>query len=322
MHINDDYFVNISDCRSRLHISGDMVYRYGQRIKDNNLSDFGAYTASKKYSEEPYIGGVYFHELRALFDMSKWLSSGTPQSFVRDVWLGDEELQLMTARSKEGSKEGLFVAAWGGHNAQHHNHNDVGNVIVFVDGEPFFIDTGPQGYTNRSFGPDRYKKWSLSSAYHNVPAVNGIFQGGSRDFKAVNVEYKSNNSYAQLSMDIAEAYPKEANLNSWHRTIRLNRNKNIEISDSYSLKDKVSEIFLTLMTPCTVKETERGKIELQNNGITAYLLYEPDKVTFTVETVEIEDNSLKSAWGNKLYRILLYSENPRLKDKWKLEISQ
>ncbi|MCK4967186.1 hypothetical protein KAS50_09145, partial [bacterium] len=137
VHINDDYYVNISDCRPQLNISGDMVYRFGQRIKDSQLIDFGAYAAARRYSKEPcvngitpHINGLDFHELRALFNMSKWLSTDTPAPLVRDVWLGDEELQMMTARSEKGSKKGLYVAAWGGHNNQHHNHNDVGNVIV------------------------------------------------------------------------------------------------------------------------------------------------------------------------------------------------
>lgn len=322
VHINDDYYVNISDCDQRLNIPGDMVYRYGQRIKDSKLSDFGAYAAARQYSEEPCINGIDFHELRALFNMSKWLSTDTPAPLVRDVWLGDEELQMMTARSEEGSKKGLYAAAWGGHNGQHHNHNDVGNVIVFVDGNPFIIDIGRQGYTNKTFGPDRYKKWSMQSAFHNLPTVNGIMQGGGREFKAANVNYKSNNSYAQLTMDIAAAYPPEAQLDSWVRTVRLNRNKNIEISDSYSLKNKVSKITLSLMTPCTVTEKEKGILELENNGVTALLRYNSDKLTPVVENINIKDELLTPMWGSRIYRILFHTENPPLKDKWKLNISQ
>lgn len=322
VHISEDYYVNISDCNQILHIPGDMVYWYGQRIKDKQLSDFGAYTAARQYSKRPSVRGLDFHELRSLFNMSMWLLNDTPAPLVRDVWLGDEELQMMTARSKEGSAEGLYVAAWGGHNQQHHNHNDVGNFIVFIDGKPLLIDTGPQGYTSESFGPDRYKKWTLQSAYHNLPTVNGVLQGSGREFKATNVDYKSNNSYAQLTMDIAASYPPEAQLNSWIRTVRLNRNKKIEITDSYTLQNTVSDITLSLMTPCNVTIKDNGIILLQNNTVSATLMYDADKLTPDIETVSTEDERLRPFWGSHLYRILLRSNNPPLKDKWKLTISK
>jgi hypothetical protein len=321
MHINDNYYVNISDCPSRLHIPGDMVYRYGERINDEQLTAFGAYAAAKQYVENPFIRNLDFHELRGLFNMSQWLSTNSPAPLIRDVWLSDEELQMMTARSDNGTSDGLYVAGWGGHNGQHHNHNDVGNLIVFIDGVPMLIDTGPQGYTSKSFGPDRYQKWSLSSAYHNLPTINGIMQGGGREFKATDVIYKSNNAYAQLTMDIAQAYPPEAQLISWVRTIRLNRNKNIEITDSYSLKNDINEISLGLMTPCTVTERDEGILELKNNGVTALLKYDPAKVTLEVETIVLEDEWLKPAWGDKIYRILMRSENPPLSDKWNVIIT-
>jgi hypothetical protein len=45
-------------------------------------------------------------------------------------------------RDREGSTDGLYVAAWESHKEQRHNHNDVGNVIVYVDGAPVFVDAG------------------------------------------------------------------------------------------------------------------------------------------------------------------------------------
>src|SRR2546430_9673482 len=41
----------------------------------------------------------------------------------------------------------LFRSAWGGHNAQSHNHNDVGNFIVYGDGRPVLIDLGVETYS-------------------------------------------------------------------------------------------------------------------------------------------------------------------------------
>lgn len=60
-------------------------------------------------------------------------------------WLPD--IELMTAREQEGGKDGFFIAAKGGHNAESHNHNDVGGYIVYNDASPVLIDAGSGTYT-------------------------------------------------------------------------------------------------------------------------------------------------------------------------------
>src|SRR5437868_14155296 len=71
----------------------------------------------------------------------------------------------MAARSVPNSAQGLYVAAWGGHNAQSHNHNDVGNFIVYGDGKPVLIDVGVETYSAKTFSPQRYEIWTMQSAY-------------------------------------------------------------------------------------------------------------------------------------------------------------
>ena len=59
----------------------------------------------------------------------------------------------MTARVTERSSDGFYVAAQGGHNAESHNHNDVGNFIVFLNGKPVIVDVGVET-VRVSFDPD------------------------------------------------------------------------------------------------------------------------------------------------------------------------
>ncbi len=99
-----------------------------------------------------------------------------------EVWLPD--LQMMAARERPGSSQGLYVAAWGGHNAQSHNHNDVGNVIVFADGQPVLIDVGVGEYTAKTFSSRRYEIWTMQSAWHNLPTINGVDQGAGAGYRA------------------------------------------------------------------------------------------------------------------------------------------
>lgn len=58
--------------------------------------------------------------------------------------------QIMVASNKN-----WFVAAKGGNNAESHNHNDIGNFIVYHNNQPVVIDLGRDTYTSKSFSNQR-----------------------------------------------------------------------------------------------------------------------------------------------------------------------
>ncbi|MHC4631001.1 MAG: heparinase II/III domain-containing protein, partial [Planctomycetota bacterium] len=190
-HISDDYFVNIGDCDARLDIDRDLIFRYSRRIKDKNMESLATYglTEAKLFDTEKSFRSLG-RMLYRLFNLSNLLAAeSTSGPLLRDVWLGDEDMQMMAARDKEGSSEGLYVAGWAGHNGQSHNHNDVGNFIIFANGRPFIIDVGKPTYTRKTFSSDRYEIWAMQSAYHNLPTVSGVTQKAGRQYAARAVEY-------------------------------------------------------------------------------------------------------------------------------------
>ena len=65
-------------------------------------------------------------------------------------------------------------------------------------------------YTRKTFSAQRYEIWTMQSAYHNLPTINGVMQKDGREFAARDVRYRADERIAELSMDIAAAYPKEA----------------------------------------------------------------------------------------------------------------
>lgn len=74
--------------------------------------------------------------LFSLFEVKPAAASAAPM--LRDAWLPG--IEVMTARDRGGSSGGFFVAAKGGHNAESHNHNDVGTFLVYRDGTPLPVD--------------------------------------------------------------------------------------------------------------------------------------------------------------------------------------
>jgi len=325
IHIADDYFVNIGDCDGRLDISRDVVFRYGRRINDSNMQALAGYrlTEEELFDSEKGLRslGRMLHEL---FNLSELLAAKTPSApMVRDVWLGHEDMQMMVARDREGSPKGLYLAAWAGHNGQSHNHNDVGNFIIYADGRPFIIDVGKPTYTRKTFSSRRYEIWAMQSAYHSLPTVNDVTQGASKRYAAKNVEYEANDKFAQLKMDIASAYPEKAGITSWRRTVSLTRGSDIKVLDSFELKQPSRNIVQNLLTPCQIIQGEPGKLILTDpkEKIRIALEYDADKLAPQIEEIELDDKRHAETWGPSLRRIRLKPKRPTKQDAWILRFS-
>jgi len=123
----------------------------------------------------------------------------------------------------------LAVATKGGHNAESHNHNDLGAFVVHLDGESPLRDLGSQGYTHGYFSDERYEFLAARSLGHSVPYVNGYEQGsvgelhGKPEYSATVVDRNESDDRDDITYELADAYPDEAGLASLRRTFELDR---------------------------------------------------------------------------------------------------
>jgi hypothetical protein len=319
-HIDDTYFVNFADSSAKFNIEPDLAYRFGYRVRDPLLVRLACSTNPK--SKQSLTGWLTLHRLIPSFFVEERLaaSKDTPP-YVRDVWL--DEIQFMAAREREGSSEGLYLAVKGGHNDESHNHNDIGNFIVYLDGAPFLIDVGVETYTAKTFSPQRYDIWTMQSSYHNVPMVNGFQQQAGRDFKAGYVNYQVENKTSYLSINIASAYPSAAEIVSWNRTYRLNRTNEsmIQIEDNFILSQASDDIELNLMTPWHPQIEIQGTIILRNaQGKQIHIDYDESKLAAYSEQIELTDEKLQGVWGDYLFRITLKSKVLTTASSWTMNI--
>ncbi|HNY78781.1 MAG: heparinase II/III family protein [Sedimentisphaerales bacterium] len=324
VHIADRYFVNFADASARGGIPESLVYRYGKSIGDDKMMGFAAHFfgesggMAQAFEDKPGYGiGRY---LAAIFGAAELDGAEAKLPLVRDVWM--DGIQVMAARDREGSTEGLYVAAKGGHNAESHNHNDVGNFIVYIDGKPVIIDIGVETYSRKTFSAQRYEIWTMQSAYHSLPTIDGVMQSPGRQFAARNLGYRSDDAMAQLTLDIAGAYPEQAHLKSWARTITLNRGRDVTVTEAYTLTEPVGQITLSLMTPCRAEARRPGQIVLatSNDDESAQVLYDPTQLAATIEVIDVEDGRLRTVWPEKIARIVMKADKPPLKDTWTLKI--
>jgi len=322
-HIHSDYYVNFADASARLQIASDLVYRYGKRIGDDKMQLLGAWAAGQR---EKGVAGMdsLGRQLPAIFNAAALRAAPQSQPLVRDVWLPG--IQVMAARLDEGSARGLYLAAQGGHNAESHNHNDVGNFVVYGDGQPVIIDVGVETYTAKTFSSRRYEIWTMQSAYHNLPTVNGVMQSAGRNFEATEVAYRAEEGAAELRLNIAKAYPPEAGLKAWRRTLRLDRAANVvEVRDRYALSQPSGQISMTLMCARRPVEQSPGRIALDGPPLPSgpvRVEFDPRQLTPRIEEIAIEDNRLKHSWGERLYRLLLVAERAPQEGEWSIRIRQ
>jgi len=318
--ISGDYYVNFADGGARVQIAANLVYRYGCRIGDPQLMALGSSAHRAQRSDPPAVGGSLLRRLPALFTYAEIDRHTAAPPYLRDVFL--DSTGVMVAREQEGSDRGLYVAAKGGHNAESHNHNDVGHFIVYAGGNPVIVDVGVGTYTAKTFGPERYDIWTMQSAYHNLPTVNGVQQHPGRGFAASGLEYSMDDSYAEFSLNIDPAYPDDAGIKSWRRRVRLERQgkASVIVADSFVLEDASRDVVLSLMTPHRPDVSE-GTIILSGPPVVR-LEFDASKLVATFERIEVEDARLSGVWGEELFRILLSARCPVESDTWMLRIEQ
>lgn len=326
VHIDGTNFVNCADSSAKFEIAADIVYRYGSRIRDRQMVRLASSTYQT--NKLPLSRWLTLHRMIPSFFLDEEIKEKRESPpFVRDVWLNS--IELMTARDQEGTSRGMYLAVKGGHNDESHNHNDIGNFLVYSDGSPFLIDIGVETYTAKTFSPERYDIWTMQSAYHNVPMVNGIQQKAGIAYKASEVKYRVQHEEAQISMNLARAYPETAGISSWQRTYTLYRNVGlnieafIEIRDDFKLFQVTDDIKIHMMTPCMPQIESSGSILLQNMvGEGVHIYYDGSTLLASSEAIKLRDEKLRAVWGDYLYRITLKTMHAVSASVWTMRIAK
>ncbi len=319
VHIAGDDYVAYGDAHRRAAPSGDVLYRFGKAVHDEELEAFGAFYAAKEgwNAEGPGLEKALNEEITSLsrsipavLEANEIRSARKQDVLVRDGWYPD--FGLMTAREKAGSTDGMYVAVLASNNGRSHSHNDTGNFVIYLDGQPVTIDVGVEAYTAKTFGRDRYSIWTMQSAYHNLPTVGGVMEHNGVEYEATDRKYETSDKEAMVSFDIAAAYPREAAIRKWIRAVRLDRTQDtVVIEEEFNL-ERSSPLSFSIMTPRTAIIEGRGiTMKLtEASGRDCRLTYDSSQLEAKVETIPLSDAGLRESWGSQIYRILLNTQGP------------
>ena len=343
--IAGEFYINQGDASSILRPDADKLFRMGGRLHSEDIVHFAVATIPPNYLP---------NTLPSLFDeveLRRQPPARTP--LYRDTWL--PETGIMAARKRAGSTDGLYLACIASDNGKSHSHNDTGSFWVYSNGLPILIDLGQESYQKKSFDAHRYEIPTTQSSWHNLPTIGatepgkaatqtgpapnqitrgvGVDEGVGPQFAATAITYKSTDAAAELSMELSHAYPAAAKLASWRRSARLVRATNqVEIADEYRLSE-AQPITLNLITTCTVREAAPGVLELTNPiwgktldpamGATTppvRITYDPVQLSYTLDSMTLENAELVRNWGTKAFRIRLTAK-PNTSGKLKLMVA-
>ena len=299
-HIGGDYRFNCADCHPRSKAfflfaaflermgektENELLRAYGNtRIIDMENDDIAKCLASSSYS-------MAYRGFRNNILVEKEKLEYKPALFE---FLPD--LQFLAMRTQRSEYSGIYFGIKGGHNAESHNHNDVGNYVIYSDGKPVIIDIGVGTYTKFTFNEMRYKMhFNYRSEGHNLPIICGLTQSVGKQFTTSFFDFDENNS--SIKMGLEKAYGgSEGVIESYTRSAKMTDN-GVDIIDDISLvKDGDAQfIYYTVEKPevCgnTVKLCEGIKLDLsENNGV-------------SIEEIVFDDKKLVNDWGKSIYRI-------------------
>ena len=293
VYIHHNYFINFADCHGQVDVDNVMIARYGRRADSKGLENF----ALSRIDPGRLPKGCY-HVYRALKNLWDRPVQTVSVRYAPGAFVYLPDIQVVAMREEPKSDAGLYVAVKGGHNGESHNHNDVGNCIVYYNGKPVILDAGVDTYTEKTFSPQRYTIWSMGSAYHTLPTVNGAEQ---KDGEAYGARaFEASQDRMTVSLDIAGAYPKEAGLRRWIRQVKLCKGM-IWIAETVE-PETAAQLELHYLLLDRPELTAPGRAELTGDLTFRY----PDTLSPEIEAIDVRGTRISEPWNrDTLYRLVL-----------------
>ncbi|MBR2930164.1 MAG: heparinase II/III family protein [Clostridia bacterium] len=292
MNVCGQNFVNFADGATKITLPANLVKRYGEKCGSESLRSFGEFSDG---FEDLFFH--YGHPYRTLRSLATPTVHGEAAMPVARVAYYMPNLKVATFRESPTPSFGMFLAIKGGHNQESHNHNDVGNFVVYKNGKPVVIDVGVGTYTRDTFGPKRYTIWTMQSKYHNLAMFDGEGEMQGMKYASANEDYNEENK--SYGLNIEGAYPASLGVTLYRREARLEEGA-VSVTDTVKLSQE-REMDFVFMSHVRPEATEEG-IALAE-GCT--LLYDK-ALTAEIEEFDPVGMDALAKWGSeKLYRIHL-----------------
>jgi hypothetical protein len=254
----------------------------------------------------------------SLADQAWWHAGREPSPLPASAYY--PSIEVWMARSRAGDATGWAVAAKGGTNAENHNHNDVGTVIVALDGTPVIVDAGRSTYTAQTFSPDRYAIWSMRSAWHNVPLIDGAEQNPGPEYRSAGAQVDAQGETSPaFRVDLAGAYGL-AHLEAWHRQVCLvrqggdrpgeaddaGRDGIVRIHDAWRWRPgQAGPAELRFLLAGRIRFDQPGRVDIESLSGAMATLEWPAEIGYRLVAKDLDDPAHQRVWGGQLTQLRL-----------------
>ena len=285
VNIFDDNVVNFADSGYKVRANAALVRRYGEAVGSPDMIAYSKLL--NKTSGQDVASAHAYAMLRSIYepDVEEVGELACKPAVYYDC------IKIAMIREKPVRGEGLFFAMKGGHNAENHNHTDVGTFMLYRDKTPVLVDLGPGEYINWAFAT-REKCWYKDSDFHSLPTFDGFRQKNGIDYKSKDEVFSPEEK--AFSAEISEAYDEAAGVKSFTRRAEI-KDGAFVLTDTIAL-DGEKEIEFNFTSP--TEPTIDGDSCILNGGVRLTL---DAPAELSVEAHETAYAGCKS-WGPVIYR--------------------
>lgn len=304
--LEGSHLLNFSDCPAHGTLRAALVQYLADRLDDATLRQTAAVCWVGKASEMNDLN----NQRADLFCLSRMLlrcpTDLAPATLpIQDVYLPDTQWLLTRSRDQRGRV--WEFAAKAGHNAEHHNHNDVGSYLLNVDGQRVVIEIGSPEYVRDFFSEKRYTFLAARSLGHSVPLVNGQEQPAGGEYRGVVLKQNFSATHTDLSVDLTAAYPAEAKIKKLVRAFCFNKqNGKLRVSDAYELQDSNGRIETAIIVEAQPQRESDG-VALKVGGRTYFIEPRADAILADVQKHEYHAHDGSQA---AVYRVVFAPADP------------
>ena len=219
----------------------------GGRIGSTRL--YNKIALETKNREAAWILKNLFDKTSDIFDII-WPRHSIEPGLPDQTSIHFRTIDWVIMRSDFTDPEKVMVVCKAGKNDDpHHGHLDIGQFMVYWQGEAYIADLGSAAYDEKYFDAEKYETPHASSRGHNLIFVNGELQITGKRFKqpldesigGEVLEFRPGKDRDYTIMDPTNAYPKKE-LKKWRRHIILEKPVITIVVDEVEVHKRNAEI--------------------------------------------------------------------------------
>ena len=244
-----------------------MMFWFAGKMKDLSLL-----WLERQYLNNPKIP---FAEDRLLPSLLVFCSRFDMKNITRptkNFWFNRGDTPVFIYRSGWDSKKDTYLGIKGGSPETSHAHMDAGSFIFERDGVRWAMDLGMQSYItleskgvdlwNMSQNGQRWDVFRLSNIAHNTLTINGE-RHLVKSFAPITRTFQTRNEKG-AEVDLSSVFANS--VKQAIRTIRLDKEDNLEVTDQLATGDKPANVTWIMVTPADAKVIGKNEIELTKDG--------------------------------------------------------